>query len=401
MPIASIIAFTKVPIYIYTKDIEESALNQAIEVANKMPVFHHLALMPDVHTGYGLPIGGVMAMENAISPHAVGYDIGCGMYAVKTNLKDIDIVTLKAIFHNIRQAIPVGFNHRKERVEWEGFDDALEFTTSPVVQEQIDPARNQLGTLGGGNHFIEFQKGDDGYIWFMIHSGSRNLGHKICTYYDKLAKTEGHAPIKDLAYFDLDSELGTEYFWAMDFALKFAHQNRVVMGDIIINILEQLNMFSVLDTINIHHNYATSEKHFFFHETDMDNDEKMEASEGSDVIVHRKGATLAEQGTVGIIPGSQGTASYIVTGLGNAESFNSCSHGAGRVMSRKKAKEQLDADEVAKSMADNDILWDKNRSSLDEAPQAYKDIDTVIANQSDLVKPVVRLMPYKIAAIKG
>jgi tRNA-splicing ligase RtcB len=383
MPIKKRIEKTKVPIYVYTDDIEASALDQAIEAANKMPIHHHLALMPDVHTGYGLPIGGVMPLVNAISPHAVGYDIGCGMLAVRTSLTDIDLETQKNIFAEIRHTIPVGFNHRKECIEWELFEPNS-LPDCPVVKKEIDSARHQLGTLGGGNHFIELQKGDDGNIWFMIHSGSRNLGHKICTYYDRLAKTEGCADIKDLAYFSMVSELGFQYSNAMEYALQFALENREVMANLILNILGRYLDFTVTLSLNVHHNYATYEKHF-----------------GQSVMVHRKGATLADVDYTGIIPGSQGAASYIVEGLGNPDSFNSCSHGAGRVMSRKQAKKTLNADEVAQTMAENNILWDKNRGGLDEAPQAYKDIDTVIANQSDLVMPMVKLMPYQISAIKG
>lgn len=381
MPIKKVIDKTNVPIFIYTDDIEESALNQAIEAANKMPIHHHLALMPDVHAGYGLPIGGVMPLVNAISPHAVGYDIGCGMYAVRTSLENISLETQKDIFADIRKEIPVGFNHRKEPLDSMIFESLPD---SPVVKKEVESARYQLGTLGGGNHFIEFQKGDDGRIYFMIHSGSRNLGHKICTYYDRLAKTEGCATIKDLAYFSLDHELGYDYQNAMEFALQFAWDNRDAMAYIIIEIMKRYLDFNVEDQVNVHHNYASLEKHF-----------------GQLVMIHRKGATLAEAGYRGIIPGSQGTASYIVKGLGNPDSFSSCSHGAGRVMSRKKAKNTIDPEQVEKVMASNNILWDKNRGGLDEAPQAYKDIDTVIENQSDLVAPAVRLMPYQISAIKG
>ncbi len=379
MPIRIDVNGGLVPILAWTDSVEQNAIEQAEAIVRKLPLHKHLALMPDVHMGYGMPIGGVMPLIGGISPMAVGYDIGCGMLAIQTNLTAIDIEVQKEIYGEIRKKIPVGFNKKDEDTPWQGFGDAPQL--KPVLSE-LPKARQQLGTLGGGNHFIEFQKGSDGYIWVMLHSGSRHLGHEIASFYHKIAKSDGVVKVDSLPYFQIGTENADEYEAAMKFALAFALENRNVMSDIIMNILDGYLGAEWLHRINIHHNYAVREKHF-----------------GEDVIIHRKGATLATQGSAGIIPGSQGTKSYIVRGRGNADSFNSCSHGSGRVMSRTKAKKTLTKEQVIEAMGG--LLWDADRSSLDEAPQAYKDIAEVMHNQSDLVDVEVELTPYQIAAIKG
>jgi tRNA-splicing ligase RtcB len=260
----------------------------------------------------------------------------------------------------------------------------------PIVKREYYSALKQLGTLGGGNHFIEIQKGDDGYIWIMIHSGSRNIGYKVANHYNKLAieinkKWHTQVPEKwELAFLPLESEEGQEYLREMQYCVDFALANReLMMSRIKLSIDEVVDGVIYEDLINIAHNYASLEHHF-----------------GENVMVHRKGATLAREGITGIIPGSQGTKSYIVAGKGNPESFMSCSHGAGRTMSRTKARNELNLEEEKRKLDEQGIIHAiRNKSDLDEASSAYKDIDVVMENQKDLVDILVELTP--LAVIKG
>ncbi|MCK5625154.1 RtcB family protein [Candidatus Pacearchaeota archaeon] len=387
----------KIPIKSWVTDIESGALDQAKNLSKIPFAFKHIALMPDAHQGFGMPIGGVMATKNVVIPNAVGVDIGCGMCSVKTSIKveDFDIDTLKKIMGEIRKTIPVGFSHRQTSCE----DKEMPLGAKPIymkiVSEEWASASNQLGTLGGGNHFIEMQKGDDGFIWIMIHSGSRNLGHKVASHYNNIAKelnkkwASSIPPSYDLAFLPLDSNEGKAYLEEMDYCVEFALANRQKMMDDIQNIIYSI-MFDdkKIDVeyqpmINIAHNYAVMENHF-----------------GENVMVHRKGATKATKGLKGIIPGSQGTCSYIVEGLGNKESFQSCSHGAGRKMGRKDAQRRLNLEEEKTKLEEKGIIHSiRNVKDLDEASGAYKDIDQVMVNQNDLVKILVKLEP--LGVIKG
>jgi len=372
------------PIKYWTTDVpESSAWAQALNLSNLPFAFRHVALMPDCHAGYGMPIGGVLATKGVVIPNAVGVDIGCGMLATRTSLTEIDTETIKKIMGTIREVIPVGFAHRKLGVAWSGFDDAPD---DNIVIQQLLPGTKQLGTLGGGNHFIEIQKGDDGHVWFMIHSGSRNVGYKIAHAYHEIAKKlceqwQSDLPHKDLSFLPIESQEGKAYMRAMEFALKFAQKNRDVMAELVEDAFLIHTTCGFDESINIHHNYATWEHHF-----------------GKDVIVHRKGATSAREGQTGIIPGSMGTASYIVSGLGNPESFMSCSHGAGRRMGRAEAKRTLSL-EGEQAKMDGIVHGLRTEGDLDEAPGAYKDIDTVMENQKDLVEIVVKMKP--LGVIKG
>lgn len=363
---------------------EHGAIEQAKNLANLPFIHKHVCLMPDTHQGYGMPIGGVIATKGVVIPNAVGVDIGCGMCAVRTSLTEINTSDLKCIVGGIRSKVPTGFSKHKEWQEWAGW---LNAPTSCL--QHIENARLQVGTLGGGNHFIEIQKGSDGYVWIMIHSGSRNLGKQVADYYHKEAKRlcnmwNVDLPNDELAYLPVDSEAGEEYLKAMNFALSFALDNRMHMIEACKKEFSKLFPdCSFNEVINIHHNYASLESHF-----------------GENVWVHRKGATSAKQGELGIIPGSQGTFSYIVKGKGNLESFMSCSHGAGRKMSRKKAQENLSLEEETKLLDDKGIIHAiRGEKDLDEAPGAYKDIDVVMKEQADLVDIVVKLTP--LAVIKG
>jgi len=393
------------PIKMWLDDMEDGALAQAKNLANLPFIYKHVAIMPDSHQGYGMPIGGVMATEGVVIPNAVGVDIGCGMCAVKTSLTEIDTDELKRILGEIRKQIPVGFNKHKERQ-----DDSLVpsyredaghmIPCVPVVHSNFDNALKSVGTLGGGNHFIEIQKGDDGHIWIMIHSGSRNLGLQVAKHYNNLAielNKKWHSVVPkewELAYLPLDSSEGCAYIREMEYCVDYALANRRLMMARVCDIIQkeittqgQMEKFVYCvdfeKEVNIAHNYAAMENHF-----------------GKNVMVHRKGATLARKGTIGIIPGSQGTTSYIVEGLGNKDSFDSCSHGAGRRMGRKQAQRELNLVDEQKFLDDQGILHGiRGEKDLDEASGAYKDIDTVMDNQKDLVKILTKLTP--LAVIKG
>jgi len=390
----------KVPCAVWSEmgSIEEGAIQQMRNASSCPFVFHHTVLNADGHVGYGAPIGGVMATEGVVIPNFVGVDIGCGMCAQKTNIKveDFTTDTLKEIMGDIRKTIPVGFKHRKEECDVSEMPGGHRLyamdtndSTMPICAEQFRSAQKQLGTLGGGNHFIEIQKGNDGFIWIMIHSGSRNLGFKVAKHYNDEAKKlnaryYSSVPKEhDLAFLPIETQLAKDYLEEMNYCLEFALNNRIKMMDDIKGIFLHYTDCGFDETINIHHNYAVMENHF-----------------GKNIMLHRKGATSAREGELGIIPGSQGTASYIVKGKGNPESFMSCSHGAGRKMGRKDAQRRLSLEEEQKNLDDQGILYSvRGVSSLDEAPGAYKDINEVMKNQEDLVEVVVELKP--LGVIKG
>lgn len=394
-----IIQGEKTVIKSWCENPEQGAIDQMLNLAKLPFLAGPIAVMPDTHQGYGMPIGGVLATKGVVIPNAVGVDIGCGMCAVKTSLRAIEIETLKKIMGEIRKQIPVGKNHHQKKQD-EKFmplpsDDELIINHNLIVPQQFEKALTQIGTLGGGNHFIEIQKGSDDYVWIMIHSGSRNFGKQIADHYNRLAQelnAKWHTSVDkiwELAFLPLDSEEGQAYLREMNYAVEFALANRKLMMDRIMQIFRDcLGMKEPYDPmfepmINIAHNYATMEHH-----------------NGQDVLIHRKGATLASEKTIGIIPGSQGTASYIVKGKGNPESYNSCSHGAGRRMGRKQAVRELDFEAEKKRMDDQGILHAiRGKDDLEEAAGAYKDIDVVMTEQKDLVDLLVELKP--LAVIKG
>ncbi|TAJ14548.1 RtcB family protein [Marinilabiliaceae bacterium JC017] len=377
------------PIKMWLDEIEENALTQAKNLANLPFVHRHVALMPDAHCGYGMPIGGVLAAKGVIIPNAVGVDIGCGMCAMRTSLEDLDTETLKRIMSHVRQRIPMGFDWHKEKQ-----DEALMPLRDklPLITERhYTKALYQLGSLGGGNHFIEIQHGSDGAVWIMIHSGSRNLGKQVADYYNKLAKRlnarwHSNVPVSwDLAFLPIETNEAHAYFDEMKYCVEFAFANRKLMMERVkqcfLEVLRGEVQFD--EMINIAHNYVAWENHF-----------------NENVLVHRKGATRAKAGETGIIPGSQGTKSYITEGVGAPESFESCSHGAGRKMGRKQAQRELNLESEIKRLNDKGIVHDiRGVHDLDEAAGAYKDIDTVMANQQDLVKVKVELEP--LAVVKG
>jgi tRNA-splicing ligase RtcB len=395
-----VISTEKVPIKMWLDDIEDGAVSQAKNLANLPFVHKHIAIMPDSHQGFGMPIGGVMATKGVVIPNAVGVDIGCGMCAIKTPFYELG--KMKDIMSEVRNRIPLGFKKHKYPKSTKLMPNGVRNgkVGYPIVDSEFNNALKSLGTLGGGNHFIEFQKGSDGYVWIMVHSGSRNLGYKVAEHYNNLAielnkKWHSNVPKEwGLAFLPIDSNEGQDYLREMSYCVEFAFCNRRLMMNTIIEVLIELGNFQdegagkrLLDMvdsfINISHNYAQIENHF-----------------GDNVMVHRKGATLAREDTIGIIPGSQGTNSYIVKGKGNKDSFNSCSHGAGRVMGRKQAQKTLNLEDEIKHLDDMGVIHSiRTEKDLDEASGSYKDIHTVMSNQSDLVDILVELKP--LAVIKG
>jgi tRNA-splicing ligase RtcB len=390
-----------VPVLSWCENLEPSAFEQISNLASHPAIFHHVALMPDCHTGYGMPIGGVIACDGYVIPNAVGVDIGCGMCAVKTSLKHEQLTEkiLFSIIDTLKQNIPVGEGrHHRAEQKWAGFDAYLDEAGgfAPWFTDHArELAYKGLGSLGGGNHFLEIQKDESDYIWLMLHSGSRNLGYTIASYYHEQAKdlcnkTGLSLPSPDLACLPEGSSQGKDYIRDMGFALSYAKENRARMLAKFFQCVKEWFPEVVFDEeINIHHNYAAKEHHF-----------------DRDVWVHRKGATAAAESQWGIIPGSMGTSSYIVKGKGNPDSFCSCSHGAGRVMGRNQASFSLDIKDVNEAMKGivfsgwkNRKIRGEKRLDLGEAPQAYKDIHQVIADQNELVEPVVVLKP--LAVVKG
>jgi tRNA-splicing ligase RtcB len=378
----------KLPIKLWLENVESGTMEQARNLANLPFAFKHIALMPDAHLGYGMPIGGVLATEGQVIPNAVGVDIGCGMCAMRTSLTHLEKPGISAVLARVRERIPLGFKHHKkprDKSLMPGADMEL-----PVINKEYSNALSQLGTLGGGNHFIEFQRGDDNRIWVMVHSGSRNIGFQVANHYNRLASEKNLKDVSpippswQLSHLDTGSRDGRLYLNEMNFCVDFALANRRLMMQRIKDIMADTFMNIDFDEmINIAHNYASMEKHF-----------------GKKVIVHRKGATQARKGQTGIIPGSQGAESYIVRGKGNPESFESCAHGAGRLMGRKEARRKLGLESEIKGLEKMGVIHSiRSKRDLDEAPGAYKNITEVMKNQEDLVEIIVKLRP--IAVIKG
>ena len=394
------------------EQIGEDCLQQAKNLSN-LPFLHQwVVLMPDTHSGCGMPIGGVIAAEKVIIPNAVGVDIGCGMSFVQTNVpveRLIEIETsngklAQAIAGDILRNIPTGFEHHKKKQQCESvarFLDGLtpeEKETMPQeLMKELDGAAYQVGTLGGGNHFIELQTDDQGKLGIMLHSGSRNMGFKICHYFNDLAtevnrKDQSPVPPEwDLAYFSTDSDLGKLYLRWMKLAMDFAEENRNQMMEKVLDIVRLwvkkyagINHVNLSDAVHCHHNYAALEEHY-----------------GKQVWVHRKGAIRAGTGEMGIIPGAMGTYSYLVKGKGNPESFQSCSHGAGRRMSRLDAREQFSVQDTILDLRALGVFLAKAKRTYvgTESRFAYKAIDFVLSQELDLVEPVRRLKT--VAVVKG
>jgi tRNA-splicing ligase RtcB len=402
---------TRLPIKVWLAkegNIEESCLEQAMHLSNLPFIDKWVALMPDIHAGMGMPIGAIIATKDVIIPNAVGVDIGCGMAFVSTNIKVSDIkdidtgngLLINAIIGDLLRNIPVGFSHHKEKQPCTTIDNAFneieKYQNNPELVTELESGYYQVGTLGGGNHFIELQEDSDGYLAIMLHSGSRHFGKKICDYFHNKARIlnqQWYSSVPDeyrLAFLPITSEEGQQYIYWMNLALDFAYENRQAMLTTCKTIVEKwINKYADLtitytQEINCHHNYASLEHHF-----------------GKNVWVHRKGAIRARKGDLGIIPGAMGSYSYIVEGLGNEMSFQSSSHGAGRQLPRKKALQSFSVEEVMIDLKQQGVVLGKHskKDVAEESRFAYKDIETVMLNQEDLVTPIKQLKT--IGVVKG
>ncbi len=387
----------KIPIKVWLDSpnkLEAECRQQAVNLASLPFAYRHIALMPDTHTGFGMPIGGVLAADQMVVPNAVGVDIGCGIACISTNwhAAELSPPMLKKLVEQIMGKIPTGFERHKE-ARPSATLDAFEKTLSGVkgLRDEINEGYYQIGTLGGGNHFIEMQRGDDGFLYVMVHSGSRNFGYKVAQYFNGLAKKLAKnkytdvPPAFDLAYLPVDTEEGQEYLLWMNLALSFARENRETMLDTVCKILrEQYRGIQFGEKINAHHNYAAEEDHF-----------------GRKVWVHRKGAIRTRIDEMGIIPGAMGSFSYIVRGLGNPDSFTSSPHGAGRQMGRKEAVRKIPIERTIGDLQQKGVVLGKRKMKdvSEEARFAYKDIDWVLEQAADLAEPVKQLQT--MAVIKG
>jgi tRNA-splicing ligase RtcB len=398
MPVRQEIREGRVPVKVYTDYVEDSARRQLVNISQLPIVHHHVAAMPDVHHGIGATVGSVIPTLRAIIPAAVGVDIGCGMIAARLSLtaNEIDEASLKKVFAQISRDVPVGFEQHDER-DARG-DAAKPFKRGlraildkhPGVEKRVGKNSSwvrQLGTLGGGNHFIEVCLDEAQRVWVMLHSGSRGIGNAIGTYFIALARQDAERhqlqlPDRDLAYFSEGAQHFDDYVEAVGWAQDYARANRAEMMDLVLAALRrQLPAFEVTtEAVNCHHNYVERETHY-----------------GEKVWVTRKGAIRAREGDLGIIPGSMGTRSYIVRGRGGAEALESCAHGAGRRMSRAQAEKRYSIADLAEQTAG--VVCRKDKGVLDEIPGAYKDIDEVMANQSDLVEVLHTLK--QIVCVKG
>lgn len=392
----------RVPIRIWTRDIEHQALQQLVNLSQLAVIDHPIAAMPDVHAGIGATVGAVIPTAQAIIPAAVGVDIGCGMNAVRLSLNARELPdTLLRLRSAIEAAVPVGFaQHARCRIKGSAHArqarrlsdrlDAIVGRHPGIMKMQRrfnDTWQCQLGTLGGGNHFIELCLDEAQQVWVMLHSGSRGIGNVIGRYFiAKAQKDMGrhvHAlPDKDLAYFSAGSDLFDDYVEAVEWAQDYALENRRMMMALVLEAMcPLLPAFQASDeAINCHHNYVARERHF-----------------GQDLFITRKGAIRAGAGELGIIPGSMGARSYIVRGLGNAASYCSCSHGAGRRMSRTEARRRFNRHDLTAQT--EGVECRKDGGVLDEIPAAYKDIDAVMAQQADLVEVVHTLK--QVLCVKG
>ncbi len=398
MPVQYVLTQQPVPVKIWTKDVDERSQAQLANIASLPFIHHHVAAMPDVHLGKGATIGSVIATHQAIIPAAVGVDIGCGMVAARLSItaNDLDEKNLKKVFDQISRDVPVGRGqHPDDRVLVDAarpFEPGLKALTDRHPQllkafGKFSKWMNQMGTLGGGNHFIEVCLDEADQVWVMLHSGSRGIGNAMADYFIQLARQDMERwmiqlPDRDLAYFPEGTEHFDDYVAAVQWAQDYAMQNRQSMLDLVLAALARhLPAFSVTtEVVNCHHNYVAQEHHY-----------------GANVWVTRKGAIRAREGDWGIVPGSMGTRSYIVRGKGNPESFCSSAHGAGRRMSRTAAEKQFTEADLAKQTSG--VICRKDHGVLDEIPGAYKDIDEVMANQSDLTEILHTLK--QVVCVKG
>jgi tRNA-splicing ligase RtcB len=392
VPVLQEIREGRVPVAVYTGEIEAAARQQLVNISTLPIVHHHVAAMPDVHLGIGATVGSVIPTRGAIIPAAVGVDIGCGMIATRLSLhsSDLDEKRLKAVFNQISRDVPVGFDQHDDAVaDVKPFQKRLQriLDRHPGVRKRIGKNsdwRRQLGSLGGGNHFIEVCLDESRGVWVMLHSGSRGIGNAIGSYFIELARKDLglNLPDRDLSYFREGTRHFDDYVEAVGWAQDYARANRAEMLDLVIaGMRRHLPAFDAsTEAVNCHHNYVQRERHY-----------------GEEVWLTRKGAIRAGEGELGIIPGSMGARSYIVRGKGSAESFDSCAHGAGRRMSRSAAQKKFSVDDLKEQTAG--VICRKDKGVIDEIPGAYKSIDEVMANQADLVEVVHTLK--QVLCVKG
>ena len=398
MPVKQVIDEGRVPVKVFTDDLEATARQQLVNLSKLPIIHHHVAAMPDVHAGIGATVGSVIATDRAIIPAAVGVDLGCGMIAARTSLtaNQLDEKQLKRVFDQISRDVPVG---REQHREGREAADAVRplrrelqhiLDDHPEIQKRFRRVQNwaqQMGTLGGGNHFIEVCIDEAERVWVMLHSGSRGIGNAIGSYFIELGRRDmesaaSNLPDRDLAYLREGTQHFDDYVRAVDWAQRYASSNREAMMDLVLAALRRhLPPFEVTqEVVNCHHNYVQREHHY-----------------GKDVWVTRKGAIRAGEGELGIIPGSMGAKSYIVRGRGSDESFHSCAHGAGRRMSRSAAQKRFTAADVVEQT--KGVICRKDSGVVDEIPGAYKPIDEVMENQRDLVEVVHTLK--QVLCVKG
>ena len=383
----------RVPIKSWAPDLEARALEQAINLSNLPFAIDHVALMPDAHAGYGMPIGGVLFADRAVVPYAIGVDIGCGVALVETDLtvETLGAEGLERVLETIDAGVPTGFETLDRAVDRDEAEEAIGFELPDSVRAAwFEKSLTQLGTLGGGNHFLEIQRDGNGRVFVMLHSGSRSLGKAICDESHKRALALNKAwhsdlPHDELAYLPVGSDEFGAYWKAMAFALRFAEVNRTRMLDVVEAAFERHTAIGRFDrVVDVHHNYAAWETHG-----------------GMTGIVHRKGAVRARDGETVLIPGSMGTASYVGEGLGNAESFHTCQHGAGRAMSRTAARKAKTSTAVYAEMEALGVVLRSSepKDVAEEAAFAYKDIESVMAASASLVRATKRLTP--LGVVKG
>ncbi len=384
-----VITGQRVPINSWASQVEEGAIEQARNLANLPFAISHVALMPDAHPGYGMPIGGVLFADKAVVPYAVGVDIGCGVMLIETDMHRGQIGDrLPAFLGQIARDVPVG-NGPQAQHRTPGGEPFERSDCSAVCRDAMLAADLQLGTLGGGNHFLELQVDDEDRVWFMLHSGSRSVGKKVCDHWHKIAlglnqRWHSALPDKELAYLPWGTDEAHGYFADMVVAMAWAEENRRRMAGKVIYAFGQVFEAKAWQVVDVHHNYAAWENHL-----------------GRNGIVHRKGAVRAAKGETVLIPGSMGTASYVGGGLGNVLSFETCQHGAGRARSRGATRRQVSlADMEAQMQGAGVTLVTPDPSAVtDESSFAYKDIEQVMVDSADLVAPIRRLRP--LGVVKG
>lgn len=381
------------PIKSWAVDPEAGALEQAANLSRLPFVISHVALMPDAHHGYGMPVGGVLFADKAIVPYAIGVDIGCGVALIETDLTTAGLRedTIAAFLHQVARDVPVGNGPRggHRQPDGEPFELGLDDRGSDVLRAAVQAADLQLGSLGGGNHFLELQADDEGRVWFMLHSGSRSVGKKVCDHWHKVAlglnrRWFSDLPHPELAYLPWETDEARGYWDDMTVALAWAEENRRRMAGKVVGAFGSVFGAKAWPVLDVHHNYAAWEGH-----------------DGRNGIVHRKGAVRAQAGETVLIPGSMSTGSYVAEGLGNPDSFATCQHGAGRARSRAATRKLVTLADMDRGLAEAGVqlVTPERESVIDESSVAYKDIESVMAASVDLIRPIRRHRP--LGVVKG